>query len=688
MNRSLLCLITVLTFFPLIETADLPIALAADVKQVMIAEWNFDNESQTASGGIESNLHQNISLAGANLAGYVLGFGSGSRAINSNRWNTSGESYWLIQFTTTGYESLTLSSRQYGSNTGPRDFKVQFSLNGTTWTDVPNAAITVGYNWASGYLYETALPEETNHQKLVYIRWLKTSDTSVRADSSLGTTGSNRIDDIVVYGLPRERQEVQEEIPDQVNGADESSEHEAEELHNQPAEDELASDHEKEQEEKAAPETDDHLSGKKEEQQDQVQPSEETEHDPVPEIIQAGPDSDGQEPQPDLNPPMRENHDSVAEEPDVDDQRTELDSNSPAVGELVSDREETQPLPESREHINEPDSYAPAEENPGAGREETLPLPQSEERMNEPDSYAPAEEDPGAGREEAQPLPKSEKHKREHDSFSPVTEEHASDCEKTQPLPQSEEHKREHDSFSPVTEEYVSDREKTQPLPQSEEHKREHDSFSPVTEEYVSDREETQPLPQSEEHMSEPNSNSPAEGDPWADREETPSDLGRNGFDTAPSPLEEETVSPAPKNKDAHFSADKKSTARNHEKQIAEMNLPAHGGTFREKTDRILSNTAAERSSRASHSVNASVAMNPLGINRQAEEKPMTEHTPAKADSTSDLNPEKDNSVQKHRTVNHDFISMKTLFLFGTICLLLGAAILLVIRNRRSTKAS
>ena len=203
--------------------------MAADMKKVKIVEWNFDNESQTASGGIESNLHQNVSLAGANLAGYVLGFGSGSRALNSNGWNTPEESYWLIQFTTTGYESLTLSSRQYGSNTGPRDFKVQFSLNGTTWTDVPNAAIIVGYNWGSGYLHETVLPEETNHQKLVYIRWLKTSDTSVGGDSSLGTTGSNRIDDIVVYGFPCKCEDVEDEVADKVNEFDESYEHEAEE---------------------------------------------------------------------------------------------------------------------------------------------------------------------------------------------------------------------------------------------------------------------------------------------------------------------------------------------------------------------------------------------------------------------------------------------------------------------------
>ncbi|MCY7847372.1 hypothetical protein MOA99_01700 [Bacillus haynesii] len=337
------------------------------MKQVKIAEWNFDNESQTASGGIESNLHQNVSLVGANLAGYVLGFGSGSRALNSNGWNTSEESYWLIQFTTTGYESLTLSSRQYGSNTGPRDFKVQFSLNGTTWTDVANTAITVGYNWGSGYLHETVLPEETNHQKLVYIRWLKTSDTSIGGDSSLGTTGSNRIDDIVVYGFPCKCEDVQDKVADKVNEL-----HEAEE---EPSES-IIDDHEKDQGKKNPPETDEHASSDQEEAQQKPTAAPETEHSPVPEDIQAGSDVDCQTQQPETSSPVPNDQTDGNEEAQTEigfgEHTTEADY-SHLPSKQGNDTKKNQIQPDSDEHIANNDSKPSTADEQAADTKENQP---------------------------------------------------------------------------------------------------------------------------------------------------------------------------------------------------------------------------------------------------------------------------------------------------------------------------
>ena len=398
--------------------------MAADMKEVKIVEWNFDNKSQTASGGIEGNLHQNISLAGANLAGYVLGFGSGSRALNSNGWNTPEESYWLIQFTTTGYESLTLFSRQYGSNTGPRDFKVQFSLNGTTWTDVPNAAIIVGYNWGSGYLHETALPEETNHQKLVYIRWLKTSNTSVGGDSSLGTTGSNRIDDIVVYGFPCE---CEDEAEDQVNEFDESYEHEAEEEPSESFIDEHISDHEKGRIEKTPPETDEHASSDQKEVHQNLPTAPETEQNaPVPEDIQAGSDVE-----PDTSSPVPNDQTGVNEEAqtetDFGEHTTEADSNTHLPNKQQNGTNENQMQPDSDEH-----SKPSSADEEAADTEENQNQPRLGENSSEVNSNSSLGNEHPAGIGENQAQFNAEKHLDRNGLKPPATDERRSHPEKTQ----------------------------------------------------------------------------------------------------------------------------------------------------------------------------------------------------------------------------------------------------------------
>ncbi|SDZ61752.1 F5/8 type C domain-containing protein [Evansella caseinilytica] len=207
-----LFVVVILVVSQLTSAIALPATVSADV--VRIVEWNFDDESLTASGGIEANLNRNVSLVGAALSGYVEGYvRNPSKAINSNRWNNPGDNYWLIEFTTVGYDRLTLSSRQAGSNTGPRDFKVQYSLDGQTWTDVPNSTVVAGstnntVDWVTGHLNNLPLPEELNDQEQVFVRWIQTSNQAVGATSNLSTVGTNRIDNIIVRGVPLESEAV------------------------------------------------------------------------------------------------------------------------------------------------------------------------------------------------------------------------------------------------------------------------------------------------------------------------------------------------------------------------------------------------------------------------------------------------------------------------------------------------
>ncbi len=175
--------------------------------QATIVEWNFDDETKqvephlpySADDGIPSNVDiAPVSLTGASFTDWNTG--ASGQSANANNWDDgNGTKYWQASFSTEGYENLALSSKQRGSNTGPGDFKVEYSLDDLTWADVPSANITVENNFTTGVLTNVALPAACNDQPTVYLRWIMTSNTSVNG-GTVASAGTNRIDDIVITG--------------------------------------------------------------------------------------------------------------------------------------------------------------------------------------------------------------------------------------------------------------------------------------------------------------------------------------------------------------------------------------------------------------------------------------------------------------------------------------------------------
>jgi hypothetical protein len=173
------------------------------VAKTTIVEWNFPNnpDDNIADGGITANLTKTILTNATGTVSYT-NTGATTFAVNVTGWEAGIDTkFWEIEFTTASYQNITLESKQRGSNTGPRDFKVQYRI-GTTgvWTDVPNTNIADTSNWTMGVLPETALPVETENQSSVYLRWIMTSDISANG-TIVASTGTGRIDDIIVRGV-------------------------------------------------------------------------------------------------------------------------------------------------------------------------------------------------------------------------------------------------------------------------------------------------------------------------------------------------------------------------------------------------------------------------------------------------------------------------------------------------------
>ncbi len=184
----------------------------------IIASWNFENATKralitdhasfvsspyTADLGITANQNISpISLAGGNtFSAWVTGSGgTGTFAPNSTAWNAGAlTKYWMIKVSTENYGSLSLSSKQRSSAGGPANFVVEYSIDGINWLSIPGSAVVCAENFTSGVLVDLPLPLECNNNPSLWLRWKMTSNTAVNG-SEVTTTGTNRIDDIVIRG--------------------------------------------------------------------------------------------------------------------------------------------------------------------------------------------------------------------------------------------------------------------------------------------------------------------------------------------------------------------------------------------------------------------------------------------------------------------------------------------------------
>lgn len=184
-----------------------------------IAKWNFDSITTSNTGtDVVISVGNGVADAGEHKAGSLFTAvhsssattwsnpaGNGSaKSVSANNWNVND--YFQFKVDKTGYNDIIVKWDQNSSSTGPGSFKLQYSTNGTTFTDFSNVTIPSGVSWSSNsvnaatsFTADLSSLTKVDTAKIIYFRVTDSSTRSVTGDT-VASGGSGRIDNFTVTG--------------------------------------------------------------------------------------------------------------------------------------------------------------------------------------------------------------------------------------------------------------------------------------------------------------------------------------------------------------------------------------------------------------------------------------------------------------------------------------------------------
>jgi hypothetical protein len=180
--------------------------------QTIIADWTFESTTPTTAGPISPEIGSGAmtgSHAGATTYSSPAGNGS-SHSYSSSLW--ANNDYYQALVSTTGYlDDITLSWSQTSSGTGPGQFQLQYTTDGSTWINIGSTYTVLGNGLApnaawnattasSAYNFSVDLTTVTsgavNNQAVLGIRFEDESTTSANG-GTVGTGGTDRVDNVL-----------------------------------------------------------------------------------------------------------------------------------------------------------------------------------------------------------------------------------------------------------------------------------------------------------------------------------------------------------------------------------------------------------------------------------------------------------------------------------------------------------
>ncbi len=183
-----------------------PILLLLIAEFIAYSGWSqivaYDlTSSNAATAGIAANYPGQGKVM--NISGLTSSGFSTSNGHTCYAWNSVGNDSWVTSsFSTAGYINIT-GSAQMKANTGvgPRDFKVQYSLDGTTWHDASTGSSI--YLTNSLVTYNFKLPVECDNKANMYVRWVQNSAYNLNGTAlGTGSTANASLKGVSIAGDP------------------------------------------------------------------------------------------------------------------------------------------------------------------------------------------------------------------------------------------------------------------------------------------------------------------------------------------------------------------------------------------------------------------------------------------------------------------------------------------------------
>lgn len=165
-----------------------------------VAGFTFSGTGTGNSFAATSGTNANVGNAKFTISG-SRSWTYSSSTIYASGWDTAN-GYWQAQLSTLGYSGLNVAFKSYGTGTGPKDFKLQYSLDGTSFEDISGATFVQGTSSAPNTF---TLPSDVDNKANVFIRWVNYSTTSI-GNGTIGSGGNSRMADIVFTGVPIDNQ--------------------------------------------------------------------------------------------------------------------------------------------------------------------------------------------------------------------------------------------------------------------------------------------------------------------------------------------------------------------------------------------------------------------------------------------------------------------------------------------------
>jgi hypothetical protein len=209
------------------------LVVGGQVKADTIAQWNFETPTSTnainlaltpGAGGTNGPVSPDVgsgsaiaSHAGAatystpagDLDPVIAALDPGaiaatnnpsSHAWSANNW-ASGD-YFQFKVNTSNYTNILVAWDQTGSNTGPRDFQLKYSLDGTTYSVMSNFTLVFA-SWnatsAQGNSLSANFAGAVDNASTVYFRLVDNSAVNMTG-GTVATGGTGRIDNFTVIG--------------------------------------------------------------------------------------------------------------------------------------------------------------------------------------------------------------------------------------------------------------------------------------------------------------------------------------------------------------------------------------------------------------------------------------------------------------------------------------------------------